>query len=100
MFKQPVVWFILVLAVIWWASSGFPPVGFPNGEYVCTARSGAQEYPISVFNPSSGPPMKVFEYRPGEEVEISRGMSYSHSTFSTNLNLYLGGDSYFCARRS
>lgn len=90
-------WIVLIGLGIWWGTTGFPPIGFPQGEYTCDARSGVQEYPISVFN--AGLPMKVFEYQPGGAVDISNGMRYSHATFATHLNLYLGDESYYCEHR-
>jgi hypothetical protein len=94
--QRPWFWIILVGVGIWWVSSGFPPFGFPSGEYVCESRSGVQEHPISVY---PGTPMKVIEYQPGQAVDVSSRMSYSHSLFSSHLNLYLDGETYYCQHR-
>ncbi len=96
---HPLVFFALITAAALWVFNGFPPLGFPTGEYVCTSRSGTQPHPISVYNPTSGPPMKVIEYRPDRQVDVSSGMSYTHSLFSRDLNLYLEGQSYYCVHR-
>ncbi|WP_344226421.1 hypothetical protein [Microbacterium binotii] len=57
------------------------------------ARSGAQEYPISLFH-VNGEPMTVIEYRPGESVDVLRGMTYSQ--FERELTLHLAGETYRC----
>jgi hypothetical protein len=94
--KNGVFWMVLVALAVLWGSSGFPPIGFPPGEYVCQSRSGVQQYPISVY---PGTPMKVIEYRPGQAADLSARMSYSHATFSSSLNLYLDGETYYCEHR-
>jgi len=92
---NPWLWAVIIGGVILWAMTGFRPFGFPEGEYACTARSGVQEFPISVYH-VEGQPKKVIEYRPGEAVDISAGMTYSHSMFDRHLNLYLRGETYRC----
>lgn len=94
-FTHPLTLTAIVAGGILWAVSGFPPLGFPEGEYECVARSGAQDYPISVFR-VSGEPMTVIEYRPGESVDVSSGMTYSHSQFERELTLHLAGETYRC----
>lgn len=94
-FTNPVFIIVVVGAAILWGATGFRPFGFPEGEYACTARPGAQEFPISVYH-REGEPKTVVEYRPGEARDVSAGMTYSHSMFDRHLNLYLREETYRC----
>lgn len=96
-FTNPVVYVVLAGGLILWGSLGFKPFGFPEGEYSCTARSGVQEFPISVFH-FDGQAMMVVEYRPGKKWDVSSGMTYSHVMFDRHLNLSIAGDgeTYTC----
>lgn len=93
---NPLVIIVAIGAAILWATNGFPPFGFPEGEYACTARSGVQKFPISVYH-RQGQPMTVIEYRPGEARDISVGMTYTHGQFERHLSLFLGAETYQCS---
>jgi len=97
-FTNPLVLLVIIGGGILWAVTGFRPFGFPEGEYVCTAKSGVQEYPISVYH-VEGQPMKVIEYRPGDPQDVSQGMTYGHGMFNRHLTLDLRGEEYRCDLR-
>lgn len=98
LFSNPLTWIVLVGALILWFSTGAQPLGFPNGEYVCEARSGAQANPISVFHVGGGK-INVVQYEANSSVPVENGVTYSHGMFNRHLNLYVGDASYYCELR-
>jgi hypothetical protein len=94
LFSKPLTWIVLVGGLILWFNTG----GFPKGEYVCDARSGSQESPISVFHVGGGK-INVVKYKANSSVPIEKGVSYTHGWFDRHLNLYLGDASYYCQLR-
>lgn len=95
--SNPVTWLLLGGAAVVWFATGAQPFGFPKGEYVCEARSGIQDKPISVFHVGDGK-INVVEYDESSSEQI-HGVSYTHSMFDRDLNLYVGDASYYCNLR-
>lgn len=97
-FGHPATWIVLIGGGILWSANGFPPIGFPTGEYVCNERSGSDARAVSVFHVGGGR-INVVEYFPGGSERVESGITYSHGTFEDNLNLYLGESSFYCEKR-